>query len=632
MNNFENISYRNIRPLLIGLGILAGLFVISTQNLLLFHTVSRLISVVIAGGIFMFAWNSRRFLETGYLFILGVAYLFVGLIEITHILVIDTNSLGNAATANNSLQLWLFGRLLESSAFIIAALLINKKIKPYWLLGLYSLLSAVVLFCIIFSRIFLTCWIEGEGVTNAWIFGESIVLFLFIVSAVLLFYKRSIFRQRSLWYVMAAIGFSFLADVLFLFNPARVNFWYVLSQLFKLSSFYLLYKAIIEAGLVRPLNFLFENIRSNQRALRGKKEFAEKLIDIAQTILLVLDENAKVITCNPYLENIIGYKLEEIKGKSWFSNFVLEEDRKGIIQVFQKALDGRIIKDLIYPIRTRTGKERHIEWNMRIIKNSEDQTTGVLTSGQDITAHLNTKKQLLQYAEQLKGANINKDKFFNIIAHDLRNPLTSIINLGEQLSKDAVIAPRPRIKQSADKLLASVNRLVNLTENLLQWSLLQTGKLEFHPSKILIYQLISPNVELLAGNAQKKNISISRRIPKDILVFADHTMIDSVVQNLITNAIKFTNEGGKIKVDATPQGNFIEVSVIDTGIGMDKEKLNSLFKIENQQVTYGTAGERGTGLGLLLCKELIEKNNGQLFVKSRLNVGSTFLFTLPRVH
>lgn len=632
MNNFENISYKNIRPSLIGLGLIAGLIIISTQNLVIFNTVTNLMTIIVASGIFMFSWNSRRFLETGYLFILGVAFMFVSVIKIAHILVIDTNGITLPLPMNTSLQLFTLGRFLESTSFIIAALLIKKKVKPYTLLSFYAIVTTLFMFGIIFTFTFPAFWTTEAGVTQAWRLSEIIIILLFIISAVLLYFKRSIFRQRSLLQVMGAIGFILISDILFLFNPMKDNFSYALSQIFNLCSFYLLYKAIIEAGLVRPLNFLFENIKSNQRALKGKKEFAEKLIDIAQTILLVLDKNGRVITCNPYLENIIGYKLEEIRGKNWFSNFVLEEDRKGIIKVFQRALDERKIKELIYPIRTRAGRARHIEWNMRVIKNSGNQTTGVLTSGQDITAHLSTKRQLMQYAEQLKGANINKDKFFNIIAHDLRNPLTSIINLGEQLSKDAVLAPRPRIKQSTEKLLSSVNRLANLTENLLRWSRLQTGKLEFHPSNINVFELIMPNIELLTGNAQKKNITITTRIPKDLFVFADPTMIDSVVQNLISNAIKFSNEGGILEVEAAPAGNFIEVLIKDSGIGMDREKLDSLFKIETQQVTFGTAGEKGTGLGLLLCKELVEKNNGQLFVKSQPSAGTTLLFTLPRVH
>lgn len=631
MNSTKHIPFTTIRYYLLLSVVLIGLFLIGRANASLFHSMAEIVEIIIAGGIFMFAWNSRRFLDSSYLFVLGVAFLFVGLYSVLHLLVSDTASLGSAFSRDEGLKILMLGRFLESSSFIIAALFIKKTVQPYTLLFSYSGLALVAGYVALFAGFTPDFLTQAGTITPGCIAAEIIILIFYIISLLLLFFRRSIFRLKSLTLVTGAIFLAFLSELFFLRSPNGSDNAFLFSHLFNIVSFYLLYKAIIEAGVERPLNFLFANIKSSQRALKGKKEFAEKLIDMAQTILLVLDEKANIITFNPYLENIIGYKLAEVKGKNWIANFVSEADQMGIKRVFKQALEGRMIKDLIYPIRTRSGKERHIEWSMRAIK-TDSGATGVLTSGQDITAHLSTKRQLLQYAEQLKAANSNKDKFFNIIAHDLRNPLTSIMNLGEQLAKDAVLSPRPRIKQSAEKLLNSVNRLTKLTENLLQWSRLQTGKLEFRPSRISVNDLIEPNIELLAGNAQKKNITIRSHIPNGTLVFADHTMMDSVIQNLITNAIKFTNEGGRIDVSADIDGNFVRITIKDTGIGMDREKLNSLFKIEQQQVTYGTAGERGTGLGLLLCKELVEKNNGQLLVNSQLNVGTTVLFDLPRAH
>jgi signal transduction histidine kinase len=165
-------------------------------------------------------------------------------------------------------------------------------------------------------------------------------------------------------------------------------------------------------------------------------------------------------------------------------------------------------------------------------------------------------------------------------------------------------------------------------ENLLQWSRSQTDTISFQPEEFIVNDIIQSNIVLTRNLVEEKNLKIEYNLQKEIKVYADKNMIKTVVRNLITNAIKFTEEGG-IFIEVAENKSQTEISIRDTGVGIDAGKLNSLFDIGGMQSTQGTRGESGTGLGLILCKEFIQKNNGNIFVRSEIGKGSTFEFTLP---
>lgn len=238
--------------------------------------------------------------------------------------------------------------------------------------------------------------------------------------------------------------------------------------------------------------------------------------------------------------------------------------------------------------------------------------------------------ELQKKEENLSDANATKDKFFSIIAHDLKNPLHSIT-----LSSDLLINKYKQM--SGEQLLDLINsiyksgqHLSSLLENLLQWSRAQSGKIEFDPIHFDIRELSVENISLLLGNAIKKKITIENNIPDATYVYGDPNMISTVIRNLISNAIKFTNEHGQVKIFAKEVKGMIEISVIDNGVGIEDEDLKKLFRIDIHHTTIGTLREKGTGLGLILAKEFIDIHNGKIWVERNKDVGSTFIFTLPK--
>ncbi len=236
-----------------------------------------------------------------------------------------------------------------------------------------------------------------------------------------------------------------------------------------------------------------------------------------------------------------------------------------------------------------------------------------------------------KYTDKLKELNKTKDEFFSIISHDLRSPFNSILGYTEILKNELNDLSKEELEFFIDSLFQSTRNIYNLLNNLLQFSKFQMGRIEVIPEELNIKELIESNVELLNGNILKKEIELVNNVTTDLKVWAEEDMMNSAIQNLLSNAIKFTNRNGKIIISAESNGKFAEISLHDNGIGMDEETKLSLFNLKSKNSKMGTEEEMGTGLGLLLTKEYIEKNGGVIKVESEFGKGSKFSFTVPLV-
>lgn len=231
----------------------------------------------------------------------------------------------------------------------------------------------------------------------------------------------------------------------------------------------------------------------------------------------------------------------------------------------------------------------------------------------------------------LQELNATKDKFFSIISHDLKGPLNSLTSFSGLLINHTDSLSKDDIQMLAKDLDKSLKNLFALLENLLEWSRSQTGNIEFTPENFEIGKLVRETTELLIGQAQAKSITFQLLVPSDdIVIHAHRHSINTVVRNLLSNAIKFTPAGGEITIRCTQRDTELITSVSDTGVGMPPEIVAKLFRIDTKHSTKGTANEKGTGLGLILCKEFVEKNGGKIWVESEVGKGSTFYFSLPR--
>ncbi len=236
---------------------------------------------------------------------------------------------------------------------------------------------------------------------------------------------------------------------------------------------------------------------------------------------------------------------------------------------------------------------------------------------------------LLRQKNELNESNATKDKFFSIVAHDLKNPFHALLGLVEIMKENLASDDREHLKIILDYVGQTVNAGFTLLENLLNWSQSQKGKIQYKPEIFKLKCLLDTVLELMGSNAKEKHISFDLNITEYDKVWADKNMILTVLRNLISNAIKFSFENGIIEISAKVETQFLKISITDKGLGIDSQNLTKIFEIAGNVSTHGTLGEKGTGIGLPLCKEFVEKNNGAIGVKSLINEGSTFWFTLP---
>ena len=247
----------------------------------------------------------------------------------------------------------------------------------------------------------------------------------------------------------------------------------------------------------------------------------------------------------------------------------------------------------------------------------------------DITEHVITERILRKNEKELKELNATKDKFFSIISHDLRTPFVNLLGLAEILNEDVDTLDADKIKEFTQLINNAATNGYKLLENLLDWSRSQTGRINCIPECISISDIIYDNIKTIEHNAEGKRVTFSTDIPGKIYAFADPNMINSVVRNLLNNAVKFSYNNSIVNICVSTSANEVIISVKDYGVGIEPENLDKLFDNDSMFTTTGTSNERGTGLGLLLAHEFIEKNNGKISVTSEVGKGSEFIVSLP---
>ena len=268
----------------------------------------------------------------------------------------------------------------------------------------------------------------------------------------------------------------------------------------------------------------------------------------------------------------------------------------------------------------------HFESTPHVLANRDILWTGTLY---DISKRKNAELEIILKNRELEKLNAEKIKFLSIIAHDLKSPFNSIIGFSEVLLEKIKERDYDQSGEIADTILHSSNRAMDLLKNLMEWSRLHTGRMEFSPEYFEAVAFINETILFYTDIATQKSITIKKDLPHFAKVYTDKAMIGTVFRNLISNAIKFTMPGGEIIISAILKQSEIIFSVRDSGVGIPKDSIGKLFRIDQSYSTTGTNKENGTGLGLILCKEFVEKLGGNIRVESEERIGSTFYFTLP---
>jgi len=357
-------------------------------------------------------------------------------------------------------------------------------------------------------------------------------------------------------------------------------------------------------------------------------EKLKQLIKNSFDMIVLLDSNGIQHFVSESSEKILGYRSEELTNISVIEKMIHPEDQGNVIQEFQNILTKGGIGGAQYRHRHKNGGWVYLEaYGSNQINNPF--INAVVLNVRDITERKNVEKRLLENETRLREMNATKDKFFSIIAHDLRSPFNTIVGFSDILAQQIHEKNYEELEKYITILQNSSQLALDLLVNLLEWSRVQTGRIEFNPEYLDLESLIKEVVKLFIEIARQKSINISLELSNNKPVFADKAMLGTILRNLISNGIKFTNSGGEIIISTIDNEDGLLVSVADNGVGIIKEDISKLFRIEESYSTNGTQNEKGTGLGLLICKEFIEKHHGELWVESQEGKGSNFYFSIP---
>ena len=362
------------------------------------------------------------------------------------------------------------------------------------------------------------------------------------------------------------------------------------------------------------------------KALRESEALYRNLIEKLLDGVYKSTHDGKFVEVNPAMVTMLGYESKEelmaidIKTQLYFETV----DRDSLV------LQEKLEEMGVYRLKKKDGSEIWVEdhgWY-----NLDGNGNILFHEGimRDITKRKQAEEEIKLKNEELIKLLTEKDKFFSIIAHDLRSPFNGFLGLTQIMAEELPSLTRDEIQEFVLRMRNSATNLYRLLENLLEWARMQQGLIPFEPEVVELLLIVDECIAIVLETIKSKGIEIAYDIPYDIKVFADSNILQSVIRNLISNAVKFTPKGGKISLSAkTYTDKCVEIAIKDSGIGMSRAMVDHLFRLDVQTNREGTEGEPSTGLGLLLCKEFIEKHGGKIWVESKEGKGSIFYFTIP---
>jgi signal transduction histidine kinase len=392
-----------------------------------------------------------------------------------------------------------------------------------------------------------------------------------------------------------------------------------------------MYASVVYVIVISMLSIIASsvNYRLRQKAIEKTFEARDLFENSIEALFKVRLEDFVFLTVNPSFLNLFKINDE----RSFYDKTKLSElfaHEPGFKEFFDKTSGSENLANFISQFKRDNGEQFIGMLNVRVVLGSDPNKKFLEGSIRDITTEKLAEEKIKKYNTQLELLNDSKDKFFSIVAHDLISPFSAVLGYSEILLEDFKDLDKEQVGQFAHDINSISQKAFNLLNELLDWSRIQTGRMPFEPDAIKVNSVVHDLVTLYEENAKKKSISLLNNVDDSHQIYADLKMISATLRNLISNSIKFTGNGGKIEINSKLKDDSVEISVVDNGIGINKEDLEKIFKIDVHHTQIGTNKEKGTGLGLILCQEFVQKNGGNLKAESEFGKGSKFFFTVPQ--
>jgi PAS domain S-box-containing protein len=368
-----------------------------------------------------------------------------------------------------------------------------------------------------------------------------------------------------------------------------------------------------------------------QKALKESEENYRSLVNTSPDAIVVTDMNNKLNLVNQSALDIFGYSdSKKLIGKKYF-DYISKNDLEKLDYISRDILEKGFVRNVEFEMLKEDKTSFPSDMSASVIRDFEGKPKGIVSIFGDITKRKQDEEQLRKYADEQAALNATKDKFYSVIAHDLKSPFQTILGYSEMLRSNIDNLNTDKIFGYADNIHKATTETYRLLEDLLQWTGSQTGRIKVTPEIIYVIEMFYSVTKTYKDAAKNKEIVLYSNVIEDLYINSDRNMITAILRNLVSNAIKFTKRQGQIVLDAQEDENSIIISVTDNGIGIPKENISKLFRIDSTYSTKGTEKEKGTGLGLIICKEFAEKNNGKLIVESEVGKGSKFILSLPKM-
>ncbi len=650
--------------------ILAGVLATSFHSYLLFHSLCEFFSIVVAGSIFVIAWNGRRIIANTYLLIIGIAFFFIGLIDLMHTLSYTGMRILNDEGSNLPTQLWLAARYLESLTFLGAGFFINKQAAPNRIISLYAVITALLLLSIFHWDIFPVCYVPGSGLTPFKIVSEFVISFFFLLSLLFVVKYRDWFDTGIAYLLMAAIFITILSEWSFTFYFHVNDYFNLAGHLFKLIAFYLLYRAIVETAFLRPYSMLFNEIRQREQQLQRSRDLLERsylfLKDHAhEQAIELLQTSAELKTTQAEKEQDrkrFYFILENLPAFV----YLLDEDHTfHYVNFYFKKQFGdptgvncfRLLQDRDKPCPNcriakviETGQA--VEWDWLNAPDNRkyhvysfpftdiDGSRLTLEMGVDITERIKAELRGRKYAQELEIKNQELREFAYVASHDLQEPLRKIVTFANLLNTEH---SAQLDEKGADYLARMENaaiRMRSLIRALLAYSRVSTRK--GLTEKVNLTNVVEKAIEDLEDLIKRRNALVT--VSELAAIQAAPNQMHQLFQNLISNGIKFNqqprpkvtvrgcvvNGQSSAKTDAVGSDaavDLYQILIEDNGIGIEEQYQHLIFM--PFQRLHSRNQYEGTGIGLSICQKIVEGHGGNITVTSREGGGSIFTITLP---
>lgn len=371
-----------------------------------------------------------------------------------------------------------------------------------------------------------------------------------------------------------------------------------------------------------------EELRETQQELEISRNRYILLFDLSPIPYFILDKNSLIKDVN-----ISGSKILDIVKKRLINRnisfFIPQKERYEFGKFINSLFDSHEKQTCEITLINKNKKIFEVIIEGIVLEDNIDEVQTCQIAIIDFTNQKKFENSLMNSEKKLIASNDSKDRFFSILAHDLRSPFQSLLSMTDYLAKENKSLNSDEISELCNGLNNNLMNLYDLLNNLLRWTMIQRDLMVFNPIICFINKIIKDSLEVIRISANNKKITIKNNINEELKVRCDIDMFKLVINNLITNSVKFTPIGGEITIDASEKEDYVEVSISDNGIGIDKNNIDKIFNFTTPYSTEGTKGEKGTGLGLALCKEFIEKNGGRIWFNNNEGQGTKFSFTLP---